>query len=58
MEQYSGWKVRIIGSRCYRCHHSWKPININQKPKTCPKCNSPYWDKPRKNVYKNNKGDQ
>jgi hypothetical protein len=33
---------------CTRCNHSWYPRNPNVKPKFCPKCNSPYWDKPRK----------
>src|SRR4051812_48348200 len=31
---------------CLRCGHSWQP----RKPviKWCPKCNSPYWNKPRR----------
>jgi len=32
---------------CLRCGHSW----IRRKathPKNCPKCISPYWDKPRR----------
>ena len=37
---------------CKRCGHSWMPRKQNEqlkitKPKVCPKCNSPYWDKPR-----------
>jgi hypothetical protein len=32
---------------CTRCGHSWYPRNPSVKPKYCPKCNSPYWDKPR-----------
>lgn len=32
---------------CFRCEHIWLPrVEIN--PKFCPKCKSPYWDKPRK----------
>jgi len=32
---------------CLRCKHTWLP-RVSQPPKFCPKCNSPYWDKPRK----------
>ena len=44
----AGANVLIIGHRCYRCGHEWKP-NMNKSPRVCPKCKSPYWDKPRKN---------
>jgi len=40
---------------CLRCGHSW----IRRKathPKNCPKCISPYWDKPRR-VNKNKQDD-
>lgn len=29
---------------CKRCGHSWYPRGPT-RPKNCPKCNSPYWDK-------------
>lgn len=29
---------------CKRCGHKWIPRG-NSKPKRCPDCNSPYWDK-------------
>ncbi len=32
---------------CLRCGHEWIPRS-ERKPGTCPKCNSPYWDRPRK----------
>ncbi len=32
--------------KCLRCNHEWIPRS-EQKPTVCPKCNSPYWDKPR-----------
>ena len=32
---------------CNRCGHIWFPRSTN-KPKWCPKCNSPYWDKLRR----------
>lgn len=40
------------GFRCERCRHKWIPNNIKVEPTVCPKCKSPYWNKPRKN--KNN----
>ena len=39
-------KVSLMGYRCERCGHEWLPRN-DQAPKVCPKCKSPYWDKPR-----------
>ena len=38
----------IEGFECCRCGHVWRPRNIRIAPERCPKCNSPYWDKPRK----------
>ncbi len=37
----------IPGYRCLKCDHTWKPRKP-EKPATCPKCNSPRWDRPRK----------
>ncbi len=34
--------------KCTRCLHSWYPRTEN-KPKVCPKCKSPYWDRERVN---------
>jgi predicted Zn-ribbon and HTH transcriptional regulator len=45
----AGANVYIKGHRCYRCGHEWKPNNMKQLPKVCPKCKSPYWDKPKTN---------
>ena len=33
--------------RCERCEHEWLPREPGQAPTTCPKCKSPYWNKPR-----------
>ena len=42
-------KVLIMGYRCQRCGHEWLPRrNSKNPPKVCPKCKSPYWDRPRK----------
>jgi hypothetical protein len=36
--------------QCERCDHQWCPKSKDSsKPKTCPKCRSPYWDTPRRN---------
>jgi hypothetical protein len=37
-----------MGFRCERCSHEWVPRDSESDPKTCPKCKSPYWDRPRK----------
>jgi len=33
---------------CERCGHKWLPRR-EEKPRVCPNCNSPYWDRPRQN---------
>ena len=30
---------------CLRCQHKWHPRKTTI-PVTCPKCRSPYWDRP------------
>ena len=45
--QREGAFVLIVGHKCYRCSHTWRPTSLTEKPKVCPKCKSPYWDKPR-----------
>lgn len=32
---------------CTRCGHAWKPRG-DRAPHHCPKCKSPYWDRPRR----------
>lgn len=41
-------KVTLDGYRCERCDHEWVPRDKEQEPTVCPKCKSPYWNKPRK----------
>lgn len=36
--------VSEIINECLRCHHKW--ITRVTNPKRCPKCKSPYWNKP------------
>lgn len=45
----AGANVLIAGHRCYRCSYEWKPNDMDKLPRVCPKCKSPYWDKPRTN---------
>lgn len=41
--------ITVMGFRCERCRHEWIPRRENDKePRVCPKCKSPYWDRPRK----------
>jgi predicted Zn-ribbon and HTH transcriptional regulator len=37
--------VQVI--KCKRCEHGWLPRST-ENPTICPKCKSPYWNKPRK----------
>jgi len=34
--------------KCKRCGHSWKPRKPISEIVICPKCRSPYWNKPRR----------
>ena len=36
--------------KCLRCGYEWETKIDN--PRFCPNCNSPYWDKAKKNVSK------
>jgi len=39
-------EITLRGYKCSRCNHTWVPRDEG-KPTVCPKCKSPYWDKPR-----------
>ncbi len=41
-------RVQLWGYRCERCSHSWLPRDKDQEPRVCPRCKSPYWNRPRK----------
>jgi rubrerythrin len=43
--------IKVKGYICERCGHQWIPKG-NEEPRVCPKCKSPYWNKPRKNKAK------
>ena len=38
--------MKLPKLKCNRCQHEWSPRKETE-PKTCPKCNSPYWNKKR-----------
>jgi len=40
-------KIEVEGFKCERCGHKWIPRKKEQ-PIICPKCKSPYWNKPKK----------
>lgn len=42
-------KIQLWGWKCERCEHVWVPRDgAKEEPRVCPKCKSPYWNKPRK----------
>ena len=40
--------ITVMGYRCERCAYEWIPKNFVNEPRVCPKCKSPYWDRPKK----------
>jgi predicted Zn-ribbon and HTH transcriptional regulator len=43
--------ITIMGYRCERCGHEWIPRgNSEVEPRVCPKCRSPWWNKPKKSM--------
>jgi Zn finger protein HypA/HybF involved in hydrogenase expression len=47
-------KVKLEGYKCERCSHVWLPRKYGTKedPVICPKCKSPYWNRPRESDRK------
>lgn len=44
-------KIEVDGYQCLRCGHKWVPRGEGKGvPTICPRCKSPYWNKPRKNA--------
>ena len=39
-------KTSVNALKCLRCGYEWYPRRF-EKPKVCPNCSSPYWDKER-----------
>lgn len=43
--------ITVMGYRCERCGHEWIPRGEgSEEPRVCPKCRSPWWNKPRKSM--------
>lgn len=41
--------ITVMGFKCERCGHEWVPRGgVDDEPATCPKCRSPYWNRPKK----------
>ncbi len=40
-------EIKLYEYTCERCFHKWIP-RTTEKPRVCPKCKSPYWDRKRK----------
>jgi len=45
-------KITVYRYTCERCDHVWIPREIREDPRVCPKCKSPYWNRPRKAAKK------
>lgn len=45
-------EISVPRLKCLRCEHTWTPRK--SKITICPKCKSPYWNKPRKQKAKIN----
>jgi hypothetical protein len=39
--------ITLSGYECDRCGHRWFPRQLDRLPLVCPKCKSPYWNRPR-----------
>jgi len=44
-------EIKVYGCKCERCKHKWI-TRSEEIPVVCPKCKSPYWDKPLNNKNK------
>ncbi len=40
--------ITVMGFKCDRCGHEWVPRDSENEPRVCPKCKSPWWNRPRK----------
>jgi predicted Zn-ribbon and HTH transcriptional regulator len=43
--------ITVMGFRCERCSHEWVPRGgVEEEPRVCPKCRSPWWSRPKKSL--------
>lgn len=51
--QHGVSKITVTLYTCERCEHKWIPreaiAGTEALPTVCPKCKSPYWNRPRQN---------
>lgn len=47
-------EITVLGCRC-RCGHEWIARD-RERPRVCPKCKSPNWDRPKKWEWKTDGG--
>jgi len=41
-------RITLEGFKCERCEHVWIPRSTTEgDPIICPRCKSPYWNRPR-----------
>ena len=43
--------IMLLKKTCLRCGHKWVQ-RVEHDPVSCPRCKSPYWNRPRKNNIK------
>ena len=48
-------EIKMYECKCERCEHEWI-TRTEESPVVCPKCKSPYWDKPLNNDKKSKHG--
>lgn len=41
-------RITVFKYTCERCNHEWIPRDIDNEPRVCPRCKSPYWNRPRR----------
>jgi DNA-directed RNA polymerase subunit RPC12/RpoP len=42
--------ITVMGYRCERCGGEWIPKDSEHEPVACPRCKSPYWNRPRRSA--------
>lgn len=40
--------IAVMGYSCDRCAHQWVPRRNGRDPVVCPRCKSPYWNRPKR----------
>jgi len=42
--------ITVMGYRCERCGGEWVPKELGREPVACPRCKSPYWNRPKRSA--------